>query len=90
MIITTKYNGTCSSCSCAIPAGSRANYQKSVGVYCPTCPAPARKRSTPRRASYRPAGYYTSLRDPRGLYAPDGRMIARVACRCEDYPCCGC
>lgn len=93
MLITTKYPGTCSSCSCAIPAGSRANYQKLLGIYCPTCPTPKRNgkaTSQRRRASYRPAGYYASLRDPRGLYAPDGRMIARVACRCEDYPCCGC
>ena len=38
----------------------------------------------------KPQGYYASMRDPRGLYSVDGRLIARASCGCEDYPCCGC
>ena len=90
-VITVKYTAPCRSCGASIQAGTKANYNDS-GLTCLGCKStgayrPSRKTYRPRR---KPAGYYNSLRDPRGLYAADGRMIARVACRCEDYPCCGC
>jgi hypothetical protein len=93
MLLTTKYPGTCGSCGASISAGSLANYQKLLGIYCPTCPTPKRKgKATGQRlySPYRPAGYYASKADPRGLYTPEGRCVGRMACGHEDYPCCGC
>jgi hypothetical protein len=83
-IINVRYTAPCRACGATIQAGTQANYINSR-LFCLGCKTNGAYR--PRR---KPAGYYNSLRDPRGLYAADGRMIARVACRCEDYPCCGC
>jgi hypothetical protein len=36
-----------------------------------------------------PRGLTMSRLDPYGAYSPDGELIGRVSCGCEDYPCCG-
>lgn len=90
MTIKTKYNGTCGSCGTRIYAGTTTQYKKSVGIYCLECPVPSARKANRASGGYRPAGYYASKADPRGLYTPDGRCIGRMACGHEDYPCCGC
>lgn len=83
-IITVKYPSACRACNQPISTGEQANYINSRLFHtgCKTTGA-----YTPRR---KPAGYYASKRDPRGLYTVAGRMIGRVQCEHEDYPCCGC
>lgn len=83
-IINVKYTAPCRTCGATIQAGTQANYINSR-LFCLGCKTNGAYH--PRR---KPAGYYASKRDPRGLYTVAGRMIGRVQCEHEDYPCCGC
>ena len=80
MIITLKRADTCRDCGAELKAGSKANWYRNGAVYGIGC----------HSTGHEPLGLRLSRRDPKGLYAADGRMIGRVRCNHEDYPCCGC
>lgn len=82
MMITLQRAAACRECGATLEPGTRANWYRNGAVYGLECHA---RRSRGRE----PLGQRLSRVDPRGLYTPGGRLIARAACGCEDFPCCG-
>jgi hypothetical protein len=82
MTITLKREATCRECGAHLARGTRASWYRNGALYGLNCHARVGRRSEP-------LGLKLSRLDPAGFYTPDGRLIGRTACGCEDYPCCG-
>jgi hypothetical protein len=85
--MTLTQSAACAQCGAALPAGAtvRGPYRNGA-VYGIACHSKAPVRRARRDACL---GQRLSRYDKGGLYTPDGRLIGRVSCGCEDYPCCG-
>jgi hypothetical protein len=86
MIITLKRPANCRDCGAQLAAGERANWYRNGAVYGLTCHT--HRASSGRREE--PMGLKLSRLDRTGFYSHDGRLLGRVRCGHEDYPCCGC
>jgi hypothetical protein len=78
MTITLKREAKCHECGARLAPGTRASWHPNGAVYGLTCHAR-------RPRSGEPLGLKLSRLDPTGFYTPDGRLVGRTACGCEDY-----
>ena len=79
MTITLKRAAVCRGCGAHLSPGTRASWYRSGAVYGLNC----------HTRGHEPLGQKLSRQDPRGFYTADGRLLGRIHCGCEDYPCCG-
>jgi hypothetical protein len=87
MILTLKRAAVCAECGASLAVGSCANWYRNGAVYGLDCHA---RKPRARARENEPLGQTLSRLDPKGFYAPDGRLLGRARCNHEDYPCCGC
>ncbi len=87
MMAVLEHSAKCADCGASLEAGAtvRGGYRNGA-VYGLQCHSKGTRSSGRRNECI---GQRLSRYDRRGLYTPDGRCIGRIACGCEDYPCCG-
>lgn len=86
MTITLRRSATCAECGTELQPGTRASWYRNGAVYGLSC---HERKSMRKYSRTEPLGLTYSKHDPSGFYTSAGRLIGRVSCGCEDYPCCG-